>query len=292
MIRGRLAMTCILATSLILCSSTASWAQIETSQRTGGFLVGVQAWTFSRFTTMEAIEKISAAGGSNIELYPGQPVGKEFPGVAIGPDMGPVATDALRRQLTKFGVNVVAFGVTGIDKDEASARRLFAWAKSLGIGILNTESTDAIETIDKLVKEFDIRVGFHDHPRTSDPNYKVWNPNYVLQLVKNYDRRIGSCADTGHWVRSGIKPIDALRILKGRVVSCHLKDLNEFSANGHDVPYGTGVSQVPAILDELRRQGFQGSVSVEYEFHMDNSLPEVAQCLGFVRGYFAGNPKL
>ena len=87
------------------------------------------------------------------------------------------------------------------------------------------------------------------------------------------------------------RPLGALRH-QGRVVSCHLKDLNEFSANGHDVPYGTGVSQVPAILDELRRQGFQGSVSVEYEFHMDNSLPEVAQCLGFVRGYFAGNPKL
>lgn len=237
---------------------------------------------------MEAIEKVAAAGGTNIELFPGQALGTEFPGVGIGPDMGPAATEALKRQLAKYGVSVVAYGVTGIDKNEAGARKLFAWAKSLGIGILNTESADAIDTMDKMVKEFDIRVGFHDHPRTNDPNYKMWDPTYIRQLVQNHDRRIGSCADTGHWVRSGIKPIDALRILRGRVMSCHLKDLNEFSAGGHDVPFGTGVSDVPGILDELHRQRFSGSVSVEYEYHMDNSLNEVAQCIGFARGFLVG----
>jgi len=264
------------------------FGQADTANRTAGMWVGVQAWTFTQFTTMEAIEKVAAAGGTNIELFPGQALGKEFPGVRVGPGMDPAATAGLKRQLAKFGVSVVAYGVAGIDKNEAEARKLFAWAKSLGIGIINTESTDAIDTIDKMVKEFDIRVGFHDHPKTSDANYKMWNPQYILDLVKSHDRRIGSCADTGHWVRSGIKPIDALRILRGRVISCHLKDLNVFSADGHDVPFGSGVSEVPKILDELYRQGFKGSVSVEYEYHMDNSLPEVAQCLGFVRGYLAG----
>jgi sugar phosphate isomerase/epimerase len=57
--------------------------------------------------------------------------------------------------------------------------------------------------------------------------------------------------------------------------------------DAHDVPYGTGVSDVPAILDELKRQGFDGNLSIEYEYHWQNSLPEVAQCIGFVRGYGA-----
>lgn len=270
--------------SLTVCAQ----AQIETAHRAGGMLLGVQAWTFSRFTTMEAIEKAAAAGAKNIELYPGQPFGKEYPGVTVGPDMGAAATDALRGQLKKYGVSVVAFGVVGIDKNEASARKLFAWAKSLGIGILNTESADAIDTMDKMVKEFDMRVGFHDHPKTGNPNYRMWDPNYVYDLVKNHDSRIGSCADTGHWVRSGIKPVDALRILHGRVVGCHLKDLNVFSPDGHDVPFGTGVSDVKAILDELHREGYRGTLSIEYEYNMDNSLPEVAQCIGYVNGYFAG----
>ena len=55
----------------------------------------------------------------------------------------------------------------------------------------------------------------------------MWDPNYVLSVVKDRDARIGSCADTGHWVRSGLKPVDCLRILKGRIISSHLKDLNE-----------------------------------------------------------------
>ena len=288
--RGRPHFSRFLAPLLVFaCSTMFASAQVETAHRTGGMMLGVQAWTFNKFSVMEAIEKAAAAGSKNIELFPGQAVGKDFPGVGVGPDMGPAATEALQNQLRKFGVNVVAYGVTGIDKDEAGARKLFAWAKSLGIGILNTESVDAIDTMDKMVKEFDIKVGFHDHPKTNNPNYRMWDPNYIYDLVKNHDKRIGSCADTGHWVRSGIKPVDALRALHGRVVSSHLKDLNVFSPEGHDVPYGTGVSDVKAILDEFHREGFRGSVSIEYEYNWDTSLPEVAECIGFVTGYCAGH---
>jgi sugar phosphate isomerase/epimerase len=138
-----------------------------------------------------------------------------------------------------------------------------------------------------MVAEFNMRVGFHDHPKTKDPNYRNWDPNFISQLVSKHDHRIGSCADVGHWVRSGIKPVDALRILKGRIISCHLKDLNEFSPDAHDVPFGTGVSDIPGILSELRRQHFDGSMSIEYEYDWESSVPEIGQCIGFVRGYFA-----
>ncbi len=273
----------------IVVGITSSQAQVETAHRTGGMLLSVQAWTFNQYSAMDAVEKAAAAGSKNIELFPGQDLGAAFPGVKIGPDMGQMATDAFKAHLAKFAVHVVAYGVTGIDKNEAGARKLFAWAKSLGIGILNTESVDAIDTMDKMVKEFDMKVGFHDHPKTNNPNYKMWDPSYIYQLVKNHDKRIGSCADTGHWVRSGIKPVDALKMLHGRVVSSHLKDLNEFTPGGHDVPYGTGVSDVKAILDELHRESFSGSISVEYEYNWTTSLPEVAQCIAYVRGYCDGH---
>lgn len=273
----------------VLAAAAMAPAQTKTGQRTGGMLLGVQAWTFTRYTAFEAIEKTAQAGGANIELFPGQSLGsKDHPGAKVGPDMTQAQTEALRGHLRRNGVSAVAFGVTSISRNEEQARKLFAWAKQMGIGIIQTESTDAIDTIEKMAKEFDIKVGFHNHPKTADPNYKVWDPNYVLQLVKGRDKRIGSCADTGHWVRSGIKPVDALRILKGRIVSSHLKDLDRFSPQGHDVPFGSGVSDVPAILAELRRQGFRGSLSVEYEHNWESSIPEVAQCLGFVRGYFSG----
>ena len=99
------------------------------------------------------------------------------------------------------------------------------------------------------------------------------------------DKRIGASADTGHWARSGLKPVECLRILKGRIISSHLKDLNKMGGDAHDVPYGTGVSDIKACLDELKKQGFDGNISIEYEYNWDNSVPEVTQCIDFVRNY-------
>jgi sugar phosphate isomerase/epimerase len=107
-------------------------------------------------------------------------------------------------------------------------------------------------------------------------------------MVKGRDARLGACADTGHWLRSNITPVNALKILEGRIISSHLKDLNEVGDRAHDVPFGAGAANIPAILNELRRQGFNGNISIEYEYNWENSVPEVAQCIGFVRGYAAG----
>jgi sugar phosphate isomerase/epimerase len=51
------------------------------------------------------------------------------------------------------------------------------------------------------------------------------------------------------------------------------------------VPYGKGVSNIPGILTELRRQGFAGNISVEYEHNWENNALDAAQCIGFVRGF-------
>jgi sugar phosphate isomerase/epimerase len=183
-------------------------------------------------------------------------------------------------------MKAVSYGVVDIPIDEAGARKVFHVAKALGLRAITTESVHAIDSIEKLVKEYDIMVAFHDHPKNpGDPSYRMWDPNYVLSEVKDRDHRIGTCADVGQWVRSGIKPVDALRILHGHIISSHLKDLNEFSPDWHDVPAGTGVSDIPGILDELHHQGFDGNISIEYEYHMENSKPEVAQSIGYVRGY-------
>jgi len=249
------------------------------------FMLSVQAWTFNRFTAFEAAQKTADAGAKFIEYYPGQTL-KPGSTLKVGPEMPPEASEELKRHVEGLGLKIVAFGVTGIDKDPAKARPLFKWAKSMGVKVINTESADAIDTIEMMVKEFDMKVGFHDHPKqANNSNYKMWDPNYIYALVKNRDKRIGSCADTGHWVRSGIKPVDAIRTLKGRIVSSHVKDLNVFEPGGHDVPWGQGVSNIPGVFDEYRKLGFMGPASVEYEYKEDNNLVYFAYCIGFARGY-------
>jgi sugar phosphate isomerase/epimerase len=257
--------------------------------KTGGYFIGCQAWTWNQFTVFEAIEKTAQAGGKVIEFFPGQKLSKEEPDVSFDQNASPETIRKVKDRLAEYHVRAVNYGVTGISKDPAEARKLFEFAKTLGLRAITTESVDAIDTFEPLVKEYDIMVAFHDHPkRPNDPGYRMWDPNYILSVVQNRDPRIGSCADTGHWVRSGLHPVDCLKILKGHIISSHLKDLNEMGPGAHDVPYGTGVSDVPGILDELRHQGFDGNISVEYEYEMDRSMPMVAQCIGYVRGYGQG----
>jgi sugar phosphate isomerase/epimerase len=83
-----------------------------------------------------------------------------------------------------------------------------------------------------------------------------------------------------------VKPLEGLAILKGRIISSHLKDLNEFGkTDAHDVPYGTGVCDIKGCLTALKAQGFKGNISIEYEYNWDNSVPEVAKCIEFVKDY-------
>jgi sugar phosphate isomerase/epimerase len=236
----------------------------------------------------EAIDKTVEAGGKVIEFYPGQKLSKEEPNVKWDHNASAETIQKVKAKLAASKITAVNYGVVQIPKDEAEARKIFEFAKALGLYAITTESVEALDTIEKLVKEYDIKVGFHDHPKqANNPSYKMWDPNYVMSVIKDRDARIGSCADTGHWVRSGLNPVECLRILKGRIISSHLKDLHEMGPAAHDVPYGAGVSDVPALLNELKAQGFAGNIAIEYEYHWENSTPEVGQCIGFVRGYGA-----
>ena len=262
---------------------------IPDEYKIGGFALGSQAYTFHRFTAFEAIEKTAQAGGRCIEFYPGQVLSTNEPNVRLSHTAPDEVIEKLKAQLKKFDIIAVNYGVVGLPNNEAECRKVFEFAKKLGLRAVTSEAKEeAMDLIEKMVKEYDIMMAIHNHPkRPNDPGYRHWDPSYILSLVKNRDRRLGSCADTGHFVRSGLKPVDALKTLEGRVISVHLKDVHEFAPGGHDAPFGTGVSDIPGILDELKRQKFEGNISIEYEYNLNHSVPDVAQCVGFVRGYTA-----
>lgn len=277
--------------TLVLAAPPRAGAQpaIPDEYKVNGWAIGCQAYTFNRFTAFEAIEKTAAAGAKVIEFYPGQRLSKEDGDLKVdhaSPQVDTVIAK-LQAKLKQHGLKAVNYGVVGIPNNEAEARKVFEFAKKLGLRAVTTESAESINLVEKLVREYDICVAFHNHPGSLDrPDYKVWHPLYIAGLVTGRDPRIGACADTGHWTRSGIKPIEALRVLRGRIISAHLKDLNEFGKReAHDVPFGKGVSGIKECLDELKAQGFAGNLSIEYEYNWENSLPEVTQCVDFVRNY-------
>ena len=261
---------------------------IPEAYRISGFALGCQAYTFNRFSVYEAIEKTDQAGGKIIEFYPGQRLSKDEPGVKWDHNSPDEVVAKVQEQLKKHHIKAVNYGVVEIPKEEAEARKIFEFAKKLELYAVTTESLDALDTIEKMVKEYDIKVAYHEHAHDPKrPDYKIWDPTYLAGMLKDRDPRIGSCADTGHWASSGIKPIDALRILKGRIISAHLKDRAAIGSHLPDQIYGQGVSDIKGCLEELKAQGFDGNISIEYENNWDHSVPDVAQCIGFVRGWGA-----
>jgi sugar phosphate isomerase/epimerase len=274
---------------LVVCALAATVARGENrlpnSCKINGFAIGCQAYTFNRFTTFEAIEKTAEAGGKCIEFYPGQKLSADQPDLKSDHNLSDANIKLLKAKLKKHHIRAVNYGVVG-GKNPEDWRKIFEFAKKMDLYGITTESVQDLDLIEKLVKEFDIHVGIHEHARRDDdPSYKVWDPNYVLSVVKDRDPRIGACADTGHWQTSGLDPLEGIKILKGRVISCHLKDKTQKGHEGHDVPYGTGGGRIKDILDELKAQGFKGNISVEYEYNWLHSVPEVKQCIDFVKAY-------
>jgi len=249
----------------------------------GGFHLGCQCWTFRNFSVLEAIEFTARAGGSVIEFYPGQRLRPDDEEARWGHEADDEAHAMVKDQLEEWGITPMNYGVVGIPDDEEKARQIFEFAKRWSLYGVTTESDGAIDLIEKLAIEYDVKVCYHNHPeRPDNPNYKVWNPAYIAELVKDRDPRIGACGDTGHWIRTGLDPVESLQILEGRVHALHLKDRP--SQEGADVVWGAGIGKVDEVLATVREQGFQGNVSVEFETNWDHNVTDAAQCLGFVRG--------
>ncbi len=242
-----------------------------------GWRMSIQCWSFNHFTFFESVDKAQRMGVKYLEMFPGQTVAKELGDVKTDQNMSPEVQQAIQAKLAEAGIQIVNFGVTGIPGDEAGRRKLFGWAKSMGIETICCEPDPKdLPGLDPFCQEYGINLALHNHPEPS----RYWNPQTVLDACQGLSPRIGACADTGHWMRSGVKPIEAIKLLKGRIITFHFKDLNKYGKDGaHDVPWGTGEGDIIEILRELKRQGVKAAFSSEYEYNWDNSETEIAACV-------------
>lgn len=280
--KRRSLLTMIPAASALLALRSAGGPIPAPALTSAGFSIAVQCWSFKEFTLFEAIE-MAAAAGTNVEIFPGQKIGGDHGDVKFGPDLADDKLKTVIDHLAKNHVFAVNFGVTDIPKDEAEARKTFELAKKLGLYGITTESIDAIDTLEKLAIEYDIKVCFHNHPKL--PLYRMWNPDFVFKAVKDRHENLGFCADIGHWATSGLDPMEVIRKIAPRVRSFHMKDRESIEKWTHDRPFGTGIIDLVAILDEVRKHGFAGNVTIEYEHNWKTNLAEVAQCAGYLRAY-------
>ena len=225
----------------------------------------------------EAIKHTHDLGFKFVEFYPGMyPLDSDAEAIA-----------AMNKKLADLGLTISALGVIRFTKDAAANRKIFEFAKAAGIRTLGADpDPDSFASLDELVKEFDIRVAIHNHGPTHRYNKAI----DVLQAVEKYDQRIGACADLGHYLRSGERPVEVIRLLKGRLYGIHLKDFAEMQDKTKGVILGKGHIDVPAVMGALVAVDFpaDGALSIEYEENPQNPLADIKACEQAAREAIAG----
>ena len=193
-----------------------------------------------------------------------------------------VAIAGMKKKVADLGLTISAHGVNKFGGDAAANRKVFEFAKAAGIPTLTADpSPEAFESLDRLVKEFDIRIAIHNH----GPKTRYDKVIDVLHAIEGHDDRIGACADLGHFIRSGERPTEVIRLLKGRLYGIHLKDFKEMQEKTQGVILGRGHLDVPAVFAALKQVGFPstGAISLEYEEHPDNPLADIRECMQVAR---------
>jgi sugar phosphate isomerase/epimerase len=239
------------------------------------FALAMQCWTYREYTFFEAVEKTKALGIKYLQAYSGQVLSPAEKNVVFDQNMTEAQIESVKKRLAEAGMEVVAYGVVDLGRTEESMRQAFEFARKMGIRTLVTEPEDGdYPVLDKLVKEYDINIAIHNHAEPA----KYAKPQTVVDHIKGLDERIGSCADPGHWMKGGIHPVEALKMLSGRIIDVHLKDRSDFgnAETVDDVPVGDGKSNLRDILAELTLQNYGGFLTFEYENEKEVLTPEAA----------------
>lgn len=236
------------------------------------FRLGIQAFSLRKYSLDDALRHTKELGFDAIEFYP-----KMFP--VMDSEL------QIREVLQKVrdqGLRISAHGVNKFTADSEANRKVFSFAKMAGIKILTADpSVDSFDNLEELVQEFDIRVAIHNH----GPGHRYSKVLDVLRAIENRDQRIGACADLGHYIRSAERPVEVIRLLKGRLYGIHLKDFAEMEKKTEGVILGEGHLDVPAVFIALEQVGFpeDGALSLEYEQNPENPLNDIRRCFAIAR---------
>lgn len=189
-------------------------------------------------------------------------------------------------QFKAAGVTPLSCGNVGMNDNEADQRNAFEYARDAGIPVIVCKPTKAsLPALDKLVKEFDIKLAIHNH----GPEDNVWaSPYDAWEAIQSFDPRIGLCIDVGHTRRAGVDPAEAIRKCSARLYDLHIKDIDGTTAKSRPTEIGRGVLDIPAILKALLEIKYAHHVGIEFEKNLNDPIPGTAESLGYLKGLLVG----
>jgi inosose dehydratase len=235
------------------------------------FRMAIQSYSLRKFDFEKMVQHLYDLEMHFVELYPGH----------MKSDLGEFEFRSHMRIMRQNSVRALAYGVVEFTKDAEKNRALFDFAKKVRLASLTgNPSPDSFDSLDKLVEEYKIPVGIHNH----GPEDKLYRtPELIEKAIKDHHKLIGLCVDTGHFLRAGVDPVEVVKQFKDRVYGCHLKDVKSTGEKRVFSVLGQGDLKLVDLLKLLKEAGFKGGLSLEYEEEEDNPIASIKKCLEAVR---------
>lgn len=237
---------------------------------------GIAGYTFARFDLDKSIAMMKKVGVENISV-------KEIH-LPLNSSQ-----ETINTALAKFkdaGINVYTVGVIYMKTKEA-VDTAFAYAKKVGVPMMvGAPSYDVLDYAEQKVKEYDIKLAIHNHG-PEDALYP--GPKDVYDRIKDRDKRVGLCIDIGHATRAGVAVDKAVKEYKDRLFDLHIKDVNVAQKDGKAIEIGRGVIDFPALVKALKKIGYKGVCSIEFEKDMGDPIAGIAESIGFFKGVVASD---
>ncbi|MHA8097942.1 sugar phosphate isomerase/epimerase family protein [Aquirufa aurantiipilula] len=242
--------------------------------------LGVALYTFNPFSFPEQLAKADSAGLHYIEGYTFGKAGAALKDSAVM-NLSSTGVRQLKQMIKEKGFKMESIYLVG-GKTIDRWKKEFDIAKELDVNYVTAEPPVHLwDGVDSLAGMYKIKVAIHNHWKGTSV---YWTPDSLLIAMKNHPN-FYACPDLGHYPKSGINPVDALKKLEGRIIAIHLKDIAEYNnPKLRDVPVGTGVVNFPEVFAELKRQGFQGNINIERDTQdKPSNLPSVIRTVQYYR---------
>jgi len=250
-----------------------------------GWKVGVQFYTFNKYTFFEGIDLTRALGLHYIEANMGARITADSD-QRISANMPQEWKDKIRRKLVESGVECLSF-YCGMNGSGEGFEDIVKFAKEMGWMIVTDPKRadnggKPVSFYEEILDKYGVKMVFTNHPKDGGAAY--WNPDYTVADTQGYGKNIGASIDIGHYMRGGFDTYEIARRYIGidKLYHFHMRDVSERGPHGLDVPCGTGQARVGEIFNMMNDTQVKPLIMLEYEHDFDNPLPYLIQSVNYI----------
>lgn len=248
-----------------------------------GIKVGVQYYTFHKYTFFEAIEITKALGLHYIEATIGAIISNDCP-EKIGAGLAPEYRDMIKKKLSECGVKCqsIYYWMNG---NGEGFEDIVKFCKDMGWTIVTDPKREPqggkpVSYYEEILNKYGVTMVFTNHPKAA----AYWNPDLIEADTKSYGKNIGASIDFGHFMRGGFDAFEAATRFGeyGKMYHFHMRDVSEIGAHGLDVPCGKGKGRHDELFDMLADNNIHPLMMLEYEHDFDNPIPYLIKSIDYI----------